>query len=123
MLTEIYLCHACSCQEILRTETAGQGSPGAHSPAGRTCAEALAGSAAGLQAGHQRGGGHGSGGAHGSGTAAGGADRGAAGKGAQLLRASSFRTHAAVPSLARSTSSLPLESKMIYGAQRFVCCC
>jgi hypothetical protein len=24
MLTEIYLCHACSCQEILRTETAGQ---------------------------------------------------------------------------------------------------
>jgi hypothetical protein len=23
-LTEIYLCHACSCQEILRTETAGQ---------------------------------------------------------------------------------------------------
>jgi hypothetical protein len=23
--TEIYLCHACSCQEILRTETAGQG--------------------------------------------------------------------------------------------------
>jgi hypothetical protein len=22
--TEIYLCHACSCQEILRTETAGQ---------------------------------------------------------------------------------------------------
>jgi hypothetical protein len=32
MLTEIYLCHACSCQEILRTETAGQGAgatPGA----------------------------------------------------------------------------------------------
>jgi hypothetical protein len=25
ILTEIYLCHACSCQEILRTETAGQG--------------------------------------------------------------------------------------------------
>eukprot|EP01047_Picozoa_sp_COSAG01_P062928 COSAG01_NODE_8080_length_2929_cov_23.547350_4_plen_70_part_00 len=24
MLTDIYLCHACSCQEILRTETAGQ---------------------------------------------------------------------------------------------------
>jgi hypothetical protein len=24
ILTEIYLCHACSCQEILRTETAGQ---------------------------------------------------------------------------------------------------
>jgi site-specific DNA-cytosine methylase len=24
MLTEIYLCHACSCQEILRTDTAGQ---------------------------------------------------------------------------------------------------
>jgi hypothetical protein len=24
MLTEIYLCHACSCQEILRAETAGQ---------------------------------------------------------------------------------------------------
>jgi|EP01049_Picozoa_sp_SAG25_P011007 hypothetical protein len=24
MLTEIYLCHDCSCQEILRTETAGQ---------------------------------------------------------------------------------------------------
>jgi hypothetical protein len=23
-LTEIYLCHACSCQQILRTETAGQ---------------------------------------------------------------------------------------------------
>jgi hypothetical protein len=23
-LTEIYRCHACSCQEILRTETAGQ---------------------------------------------------------------------------------------------------
>ena len=23
--TEIYLCHACSCQEILRVETAGQG--------------------------------------------------------------------------------------------------
>jgi hypothetical protein len=23
-LTEIYLCHACSCQEVLRTETAGQ---------------------------------------------------------------------------------------------------
>jgi hypothetical protein len=23
-LTEIYLCHACSCHEILRTETAGQ---------------------------------------------------------------------------------------------------
>jgi hypothetical protein len=27
ILTEIYLCHACSCQEILRTETAGQGTP------------------------------------------------------------------------------------------------
>jgi hypothetical protein len=26
-LTEIYLCHACSCQEILSTETAGQGRP------------------------------------------------------------------------------------------------
>eukprot|EP01047_Picozoa_sp_COSAG01_P031200 COSAG01_NODE_2204_length_8173_cov_4.803939_4_plen_290_part_00 len=26
ILTEIYLCRACSCQEILRTETAGQGS-------------------------------------------------------------------------------------------------
>jgi hypothetical protein len=25
ILTEIYLCHACSGQEILRTETAGQG--------------------------------------------------------------------------------------------------
>ena len=25
ILTEIYLCHACSCQEILRTETAGTG--------------------------------------------------------------------------------------------------
>jgi hypothetical protein len=25
ILTDIYLCHACSCQEILRTETAGQG--------------------------------------------------------------------------------------------------
>jgi hypothetical protein len=25
ILTEIYLCHACSCQEILRTETGGQG--------------------------------------------------------------------------------------------------
>jgi hypothetical protein len=25
ILTEIYLCHACSCHEILRTETAGQG--------------------------------------------------------------------------------------------------
>eukprot|EP01047_Picozoa_sp_COSAG01_P013417 COSAG01_NODE_629_length_14689_cov_298.955517_7_plen_370_part_00 len=25
ILAEIYLCHACSCQEILRTETAGQG--------------------------------------------------------------------------------------------------
>jgi hypothetical protein len=25
ILTEIYLCHACSCQEILRTETAGPG--------------------------------------------------------------------------------------------------
>jgi hypothetical protein len=25
ILTEIYLCHACSCQEISRTETAGQG--------------------------------------------------------------------------------------------------
>ena len=24
MLTEIYLCHACSCQEMLRAETAGQ---------------------------------------------------------------------------------------------------
>jgi hypothetical protein len=24
ILTEVYLCHACSCQEILRTETAGQ---------------------------------------------------------------------------------------------------
>jgi hypothetical protein len=24
ILTDIYLCHACSCQEILRTETAGQ---------------------------------------------------------------------------------------------------
>eukprot|EP01047_Picozoa_sp_COSAG01_P005143 COSAG01_NODE_173_length_23099_cov_37.564783_15_plen_108_part_00 len=24
ILTEIYLCHACSCQEMLRTETAGQ---------------------------------------------------------------------------------------------------
>jgi hypothetical protein len=24
ILTEIYLCHACSCQEILRAETAGQ---------------------------------------------------------------------------------------------------
>eukprot|EP01047_Picozoa_sp_COSAG01_P078611 COSAG01_NODE_14591_length_1435_cov_1.172904_3_plen_80_part_01 len=24
ILTETYLCHACSCQEILRTETAGQ---------------------------------------------------------------------------------------------------
>jgi carboxylesterase type B len=24
ILTEIYLCHACSCQKILRTETAGQ---------------------------------------------------------------------------------------------------
>jgi hypothetical protein len=24
ILTEIYLCHACFCQEILRTETAGQ---------------------------------------------------------------------------------------------------
>eukprot|EP01047_Picozoa_sp_COSAG01_P071610 COSAG01_NODE_11162_length_1992_cov_1.972002_2_plen_100_part_00 len=24
ILTEIYLCHACSCQEIFRTETAGQ---------------------------------------------------------------------------------------------------
>jgi hypothetical protein len=24
ILTEIYLCHACSCQEILKTETAGQ---------------------------------------------------------------------------------------------------
>jgi hypothetical protein len=24
ILTEIYLCHSCSCQEILRTETAGQ---------------------------------------------------------------------------------------------------
>jgi hypothetical protein len=24
ILTEIYLCHACSCQEVLRTETAGQ---------------------------------------------------------------------------------------------------
>jgi hypothetical protein len=24
ILTEIYLCHACYCQEILRTETAGQ---------------------------------------------------------------------------------------------------
>eukprot|EP01047_Picozoa_sp_COSAG01_P135964 COSAG01_NODE_66293_length_270_cov_1.374269_1_plen_23_part_01 len=23
MLTEIYLCYACSCQDILRTETAG----------------------------------------------------------------------------------------------------
>jgi hypothetical protein len=33
ILTEIYLCHACSCQEILRTETAGQ----AHPPPG--CAE------------------------------------------------------------------------------------
>jgi SNF2 family DNA or RNA helicase len=26
ILTEIYLCHACSCQETLKTETAGQGS-------------------------------------------------------------------------------------------------
>jgi hypothetical protein len=26
ILTEIYLCHACSCQEIVRTETAGQAS-------------------------------------------------------------------------------------------------
>jgi hypothetical protein len=33
ILTVIYLCHACSCQEILRTETAGQ----AHPPPG--CAE------------------------------------------------------------------------------------
>jgi hypothetical protein len=28
-LTEIYLCHACSCHEIVRTETAGQVSVGA----------------------------------------------------------------------------------------------
>jgi hypothetical protein len=28
ILTEIYLFHACSCQEILRTETAGQGQDG-----------------------------------------------------------------------------------------------
>jgi hypothetical protein len=28
ILTEIYLCHACSCQEILRAKTAGQGFQG-----------------------------------------------------------------------------------------------
>jgi hypothetical protein len=27
ILTEIYLCHACSCQEMLRTDTAGQEQP------------------------------------------------------------------------------------------------
>jgi hypothetical protein len=32
MLTEIYLCHACSCQEILRAETAGQGQNDALQP-------------------------------------------------------------------------------------------
>eukprot|EP01047_Picozoa_sp_COSAG01_P021337 COSAG01_NODE_1235_length_11106_cov_3.058962_10_plen_496_part_00 len=32
ILTEIYLCHACSCQAILRTETAGQ-APAASTPA------------------------------------------------------------------------------------------
>jgi hypothetical protein len=32
ILTEIYLCHACSCHEILRTETAGQGGGAPQSP-------------------------------------------------------------------------------------------
>jgi hypothetical protein len=31
ILTEIYLCHACSCQEILRAETAGQAAGDDHS--------------------------------------------------------------------------------------------
>jgi hypothetical protein len=35
ILTEIYLCHACSCQEILRTETAGQGESACVGQAGR----------------------------------------------------------------------------------------
>jgi|EP01049_Picozoa_sp_SAG25_P010778 hypothetical protein len=34
ILTEIYLCHACSCQEILRTETAGQESESEHGKEG-----------------------------------------------------------------------------------------
>eukprot|EP01047_Picozoa_sp_COSAG01_P083097 COSAG01_NODE_17243_length_1167_cov_1.277154_1_plen_67_part_10 len=32
ILTEIYLCHACSCQEILRMGTACQAHSGARSP-------------------------------------------------------------------------------------------
>jgi hypothetical protein len=41
ILTEIYLCHACSCQEILRMETAGQGAGRQHPPrlgTGKHCA-------------------------------------------------------------------------------------
>jgi hypothetical protein len=47
ILTEIYLCHACSCQNILRTETAGQAQPPHGAGAGAGAAGVGTSSAAG----------------------------------------------------------------------------